>query len=718
LVKNKKVWYAGTVDEPNLEDGTKISLVWHSTGEKEVIALSEFEDDGDILQESDETYSTCNCPDDDDDDDDDEDEEEGDGMDKDEAQLEYSDPGSDSDDDDDDDDALLAEDENKGGKKRIRGDEGGSGPGGRIKQPKEAPVAAVVGGMGEAMGAVVDDGVGSEQKQIAGPIVSTMSKSVALMKEAGEQPQTGEKDEESNAEYSKEKADEAGSDSDDEEKAGEAGSDSDETHSQPALCLEEDCADECPHCKMPEKDSCKTTPCAHCAKFHCNIHDKQCEVAARLLATIRKELKDNTFSDFDVCVLVPDLNSLEGQTLDRLSKFIRQRMQTESSFLGGRLEGGRVFKAMFANKSLKILPQEMEEFLQKIQTNTRVLYLLVHDEAHYHATPKGAVDAFLNDRRVLSAPNVVTLLVSATPYNLVTKDSRIPEQNVVNWMRDPNEAEFGAYYGLIRYAKCTREKMKKKKTSGGGYITSDDDFERKLDESIRANARSISKAKEPTAAVMDSLRCDQLAEEYTEAMQSWAHSSKKMGSSGGAGRPSTNNETQHIVDNLLSQFYEGNNVLARSKRHPTYYPGKITRAHSGGTYDILYDDKHAVSDITPDDIRLHDGIDSGCMVLIRVAKSKNGKLGVRFASRIKEGRKKAGLEGKFAVLLDLSQRKAPLSQSLQKDSPALYDRLVSRKQRKYRELVSWCMVYEYGVWCMLHGVWCMMYGVWCMMYGV
>jgi hypothetical protein len=149
--------------------------------------------------------------------------------------------------------------------------------------------------------------------------------------------------------------------------------------------------------------------------------------------------------------------------------------------------------------------------------------------------------------------------------------------------------------------------------------------------------------------------------------------------------------TQRIVDNLLSQFYEGNQVEARSNDQERYYSGKITRAHSGGTYDITYEDKKTAAGIKPEDIRFRDKCDCGCMVLVRVAPSKNGDLGKRFAARIRKGRQAAGLDGKFAVLLDLSQHAASLAQCLRKDSPTLYNQLVSRKQPKYRDLVSFAL---------------------------
>jgi len=53
------------------------------------------------------------------------------------------------------------------------------------------------------------------------------------------------------------------------------------------------------------------------------------------------------------------------------------------------------------------------------------LFLIIHDQAHYEATRNEAkgkrlVDKFINSETVLTSKNVVTLLVSAMPYSLVS----------------------------------------------------------------------------------------------------------------------------------------------------------------------------------------------------------------------------------------------------------------------------------------------------------
>lgn len=82
---------------------------------------------------------------------------------------------------------------------------------------------------------------------------------------------------------------------------------------------------------------------------------------------------------------------------------------------------------------------------QDIKQYKDTLFLVIHDEAHYEATrdPKKetAVNNFINSETVLKSENVVTLLVSATPYNLVSNNSRIPEDNVIDLMASDGEQD-------------------------------------------------------------------------------------------------------------------------------------------------------------------------------------------------------------------------------------------------------------------------------------
>jgi hypothetical protein len=80
---------------------------------------------------------------------------------------------------------------------------------------------------------------------------------------------------------------------------------------------------------------------------------------------------------------------------------------------------------------------------------------VVHDEAHWQATEANKAK-YINDPTVVSAANVLVLCVSATPYNLCTRNSRIPKEHVVAWMREDLD-EASHYYGLRHYIDATKK---------------------------------------------------------------------------------------------------------------------------------------------------------------------------------------------------------------------------------------------------------------------
>lgn len=100
--------------------------------------------------------------------------------------------------------------------------------------------------------------------------------------------------------------------------------------------------------------------------------------------------------------------------------------------------------------------EAFKQFRSKVvdPDNKRKLFIMIVDEAHHGPVRHGAHDAFVNDLRwklgagepmcgpwqtgaeeVPSAwpgqPNLITLLVSATPANVMTADSRVPRQYYV-----------------------------------------------------------------------------------------------------------------------------------------------------------------------------------------------------------------------------------------------------------------------------------------------
>lgn len=112
--------------------------------------------------------------------------------------------------------------------------------------------------------------------------------------------------------------------------------------------------------------------------------------------------------------------------------------------------------------------------------NHHKLFVMIVDEAHHRAKRHSAHDAFVNDLRwkikgqgqAMCGPwqkdaeedpsawpnNPITLLVSATPYNVITADSRVPRQYYV-----PHESVSGLASELhLQQYSCIKSK-------DGGY---------------------------------------------------------------------------------------------------------------------------------------------------------------------------------------------------------------------------------------------------------
>ena len=79
--------------------------------------------------------------------------------------------------------------------------------------------------------------------------------------------------------------------------------------------------------------------------------------------------------------------------------------------------------------------EKMNTLKKRILEETDTFFFIVHDEAHYAPLKNNLVDCLINDNLISSAPNVVLLQVSATPYCLVTQDSRVRPKNCLDMFR-------------------------------------------------------------------------------------------------------------------------------------------------------------------------------------------------------------------------------------------------------------------------------------------
>ena len=82
-------------------------------------------------------------------------------------------------------------------------------------------------------------------------------------------------------------------------------------------------------------------------------------------------------------------------------------------------------------KAAEDLP-EFTLFKQRVETNPGTLFVVIADECHWGALQAKPHDRYVNDADLCQKENVVVLLVSATPYCLLTADSRLPKRVEAN----------------------------------------------------------------------------------------------------------------------------------------------------------------------------------------------------------------------------------------------------------------------------------------------
>eukprot|EP00041_Stephanoeca_diplocostata_P003263 m.33047 g.33047 ORF g.33047 m.33047 type:complete len:2621 (-) comp14199_c0_seq1:362-8224(-) len=148
------------------------------------------------------------------------------------------------------------------------------------------------------------------------------------------------------------------------------------------------------------------------------------------------------FSGGVICVtFTPSIASLHAQTEKRLK-------QDHVTLLN--------WGCCSKNKPVLTYDQTEEctfnELLEKMRHERKVLFVVIADECHAGAAlGTGAMDRFINNKEMLALSNVIVVAVSSTPYNAITKDSRIPVCNRVIW--NNNRVAAGANDSAIHTAK-------------------------------------------------------------------------------------------------------------------------------------------------------------------------------------------------------------------------------------------------------------------------
>ena len=279
---------------------------------------------------------------------------------------------------------------------------------------------------------------------------------------------------------------------------------------------------------------------------------------------------------------------------------------------------------------------EMEKFnamVERIKQNPDSLFFIVMDEAHFGVNETSEFTSFFNQLNFDKIyENVITLQVSATPYSMMTQNTRIPESNVINWLSE-GETE-GDYYGIRSYYETVTERFNLLSPLSGQIIV-DSEYEsmvssisenkmnsglqnlyeyvgNKLREKGYEINKSVNEAVE--SAVQNSIRLACTASQYIQAMM------KLVGNV---------NESTH--DELVEMFGEG----------PFIRREKLTE-FANSIFEIITE----VSKGT----ELTQFPEKGKMSLLRVKQQCEGKF---LYSILKKLRKLLRLDDAFALILDI-----------------------------------------------------------------
>eukprot|EP00940_MAST-03C_sp_MAST-3C-sp2_P001101 g1101.t1 len=109
----------------------------------------------------------------------------------------------------------------------------------------------------------------------------------------------------------------------------------------------------------------------------------------------------------------------------------------------------------------------------------------------------GPVNTLVNQPQVREADNVITLQVSATPYNLLTSKSQIPEKNEV-YLTIP-----AGYYGIERFVEKTKKNSSKELLPSGELVCDTKEFEKKATKRLQELDAQIKKNKAKKNALAD-----------------------------------------------------------------------------------------------------------------------------------------------------------------------------------------------------------------------
>ena len=356
------------------------------------------------------------------------------------------------------------------------------------------------------------------------------------------------------------------------------------------------------------------------------------EKALLLTGASAQSLKDK-FDKFELRIQVANLNTLHDQTVDRLKKYIRHHRTKVPGFFGRHVQliedaeeecltGGLVQKNNFSDEQLR----KREKLMEDVTNNPETLFLVVHDEAHYEATNGGAADGLINHDVLRYAQNVVTLFVSATPYNLVTQDSQVPEANVVNWETNDAAAEgTERYFGLKHYEEHRKDADADQGTiKQGSLCASDAQFNKRVKNLLNGKKDAVSKQSALLRTVIS---------EYVEALKL--------------------TDDEHVPG-----------VVGTCRMFPRNHDCRHSLT------------ERMVRDLVnvPVDTRTGSTLGPGIMIMLR----QNKLTGQQIFDAVIGARNKLQLHDRFAVLIDIqSKGQGGIRRCLQQHNPEIYEAMKS-----------------------------------------
>jgi hypothetical protein len=357
------------------------------------------------------------------------------------------------------------------------------------------------------------------------------------------------------------------------------------------------------------------------------------ELFTKIWAVVKNA--DIDFEQIEFRIFGPNLNTLQKQNEERLESFVKTyRQMFGDTFLLGRKD---IRSFAIQNNPTKI-GEKRGILFEEIQNSPQTLFLLICDEAHHGATR--LTGEFVNDDMLRCSANVVTLFVSATPYNLLTAESQILDNNVVTWenyelnqSEQPAGVEEGGnmpYRGLPFFQERLCDRLTPQNTiRGGSLCEADKEFQDKLE------------------------------------------SQKKLSK----GRKGANKSQFALSMTIVSEFVDAL-ALCVEREIPKENPemGKCQMYPQRGVEMVQKSMTHRmVQDLV--NMPVQNKCGKGCLVVLR----QPNKTGEFIATAIRDARDKLGLMQRFAVLTDLNESVggSNLDTYFRTHNAAMFDRLAS-----------------------------------------